>query len=121
MKKLHLNDIILNILIILLCISVPICLSVFGKDQKKTVVVSAEGKEACRMPLDKDDSFEINGVRIEVKDGKAYVSESDCPDRLCTDMKKAERNGDSIVCVPNKVSVKIVGDGEEKGVDAVAG
>lgn len=121
MKKLYLNDLILNILIILLCISVPICLSVFAKDGEKTAVISYDGNEERRVNLSEDFTYFTHGVEVTVEDGKAHVSNANCPDRLCMKMKDAENVGDSIICVPNKVSVKIVGNGEKKGADVVAG
>ncbi len=121
MKKLYLNDFILNIIIILLCISIPICLSVVGKNDKKQVIVSYNGDVVKIMSPDEDDAFGIEGVQIEIKNGTAFVAHSDCPDGLCMKMKKAKNVGDSIICVPNKVSVRIVGDGEDKGADVIAG
>ncbi|MBO4951012.1 MAG: NusG domain II-containing protein [Clostridia bacterium] len=121
MKKLYLNDIILNILIIIFCISVPICLSVFAKDDEKTAVISHDGNEERRINLSEDFTYFTHGVEVTVEDGKAYVSNSSCPDRLCMKMKDAQNVGDSIICVPNKVSVRIVGKGAEKGADVVAG
>lgn len=121
MKKLYLNDIILNILIILLCISVPICLSVFSKDDEKTAVVSYDGNEERRINLSEDFTYQTHGVEVTVENGRAYVSNSSCPDGLCMKMKPAENVGDSIICVPNKVSVRIAGNGVEKGADVVAG
>lgn len=120
MKKIYLNDIILNILIIIVCISVPICFSLFSADKEKSVVVSVDGKVVKEISLSENAVFEVNGVTVEIKDGKAKVTHSDCPDRLCMDMKKAENVGDSIICVPNKVSVKIIGTGEKEA-DVVAG
>jgi FlaA1/EpsC-like NDP-sugar epimerase len=38
-----------------------------------------------------------------------------------SEMKMAENIGDSIICVPNKVSVRITGQENEKGADVVAG
>ena len=119
-RKLYLNDLILNILIILLCISVPICLSLFADDEEKSAVISADGKVVKELSLSEEAVFEINGVTVEIKDGTARVTHSDCPDGLCMDMKKAENVGDSIICVPNKVSVKISGTGEKEA-DVVAG
>lgn len=121
MKKLYLNDLILNILIILLCISIPICLSVLAQNEEKTVLVSADGQTVKELPLDENADFGINGVTVEINDGKVAVTHSDCPDGLCMKMKNAENVGDSIICVPNKVSVRIVGDGIEKGADVIAG
>lgn len=120
MKKLYINDIILNILIILVCILVPICLSVFAKDDEKTAVISYDGNEERRINLSEDFTYQTHGVEVTVEEGRAFVSNTDCPDRLCMNMKDAQNVGDSIICVPNKVSVRIVG-GEKKGADVVAG
>lgn len=121
MKKTHRNDLILNIIIILLCISVPICLSVLSKDEVKTAVISYDGHEERRINLTEDFTYQTHGVEVTVENGVACVSATNCPDGLCMKMKHAENVGDSIICVPNKVSVRIVGNGEKKGADVVAG
>lgn len=121
MKKLYLNDLILNILIILLCILVPICLSVFSKDGEKAVLVSYDGNAERVINLSEDFTYQTHGVEVTVENGKAFVSNTNCPDRLCMKMREAENVGDSIICVPNKVSVRIVGNGEKKGADVIAG
>ena len=121
MKKLYLNDLILNILIILLCISVPICLSVFSKEREKAVLVPYDGNAERVINLSEDFTYQTHGVEVTVENGKAFVSNTNCPDRLCMKMRDAENVGDSIICVPNKVSVRIVGNGEKKGADVIAG
>lgn len=120
-KKLYRNDIILNIIIIFLCISAPICLSLLAMNQEKTVVINSVDGGSFEMSLDNDGLVEISGVTVVIKDGKARVTQSDCPDSLCVKMKYAENVGDSIICVPNKVSVRIVGSGVKKGADVIAG
>lgn len=119
-KKLYINDIILNLIIVALCIAVPVCIHLASKDEKKTAVVSVDGHEVWKQDLYTDGTYEVNGVIVKISDGKAYVAESDCPDGVCMDMKKAQNVGDSIICVPNKVSVKITGSGG-KAADVVAG
>ena len=119
MKKIYLNDIILNIAIVVLCIAVPVCLWLTGRDENKRVIVSHDGQTVFETALEKSSVFEYDGVTVNVADGTARITHSDCPDGLCLKMKKAENVGDSIICVPNKVSVKIVGEGETE-VDVVA-
>ena len=120
MKKIYRNDIILNIIIILVCISVPIILASVSQDEIKTAVISFDGNEERRISLSDDFNYHTHGVEITVGDGAAYVSNSDCPDRLCMKMKRVQNVGESIICVPNKVSVRIAGKKEE-GADVVAG
>ncbi len=121
MKKIYRNDLILNIIIILLCILVPICLSVLAEDEEKTAVISYNGNVERIVNLSEDFIYWTHGVEVMVEGGKAHVSNSNCPDGLCMRMKAADTVGDSIICVPNKVSVRIDGVGEKKGADVVAG
>ncbi len=121
MKKIYINDIITNIVIILVCISVPICFSLLSKGDEKNAVVSVDGEIIKEMPLSENGTLEVEGVIIEVDNGKARAVKSDCPDGLCVKTKEAQNVGDSIICVPNKVSVRIVGIDENEGADVVAG
>lgn len=54
---------------------------------------------------------------VTVRDGKVAVTEADCPDRYC--MKRGWCSGGAqIVCLPNRLVLKFVG---ETPVDGVAG
>ena len=124
MKKLYFNDLILNVIIVVLCIAVPLVLSLKGKDETKKVVVTLDGNVVCELPCDENTTFSPDNGKttVKIENGKAFIEKSNCPDGLCMDMKKAENNGDSIVCVPNKVTVTIKSTkAEEKGADVIAG
>lgn len=83
------------------------------------VVVSIDGEEFGSWPLLENHTVEIGeGNRLVIEDGKADMIWADCPDKLCVNQKAISREGESIICLPNKVVVSIVG-GEEKEVDAV--
>jgi UDP-N-acetylmuramate dehydrogenase len=45
--------------------------------------------------------------------GAAYMKHADCPDGLCVKQRKKSRSGERIVCLPNRVSIEIIGAGEE--------
>ncbi len=65
--------------------------------------------------------IESRGVHlcIEIADGKASVSESDCPDGVCVASASISRTGETILCAPAGVTLKVKGgDGD---VDFVAG
>lgn len=121
MKKLYRNDFILNLIIIVVCIAVPIAISVSSHNEEKTAVLSFDGNAEKEMSLSQNGVFYTHGVEVTVKDGKASVTDSDCPDGLCMKMKDAKNVGDSIICVPNKVSVRIIGDVNGEGADVIAG
>lgn len=120
-KRLYINDFLLNLIVVLVCITIPLVMFLCSANNEKTLVVSYDGKEEKRISLDSDETFYVHGVEIEVKDGQAYVVNSNCPDKLCVNMKKAKNAGDSIICVPNKVSVRIAGANKTGEADIVAG
>lgn len=82
-------------------------------------VVSVDGEAFGSWPLSKDDTVEIgSGNRLVIEAGRADMVWADCPDQLCVHQKPISREGESLICLPNKVVVSIVG-GEEREVDAV--
>ena len=63
--------------------------------------------------FDTDTGF-INTLVIE--NGKADMISADCPDKLCVKQHAISSNGETIVCLPNKVVVEIE-DGESSQFD----
>ena len=62
------------------------------------------------------ESMTVNGVVIEIKGGRARVTESPCRDKLCVRAGWLERPGDVAVCLPQRVIVEIRGAKEVDGV-----
>ncbi|MCR4401297.1 MAG: NusG domain II-containing protein [Firmicutes bacterium] len=51
-----------------------------------------------------------HSVTVEItEDGRARVLDSDCPDRVCVRTGWIDQPGETIVCLPNRVVVKIQG------------
>lgn len=50
-----------------------------------------------------------NGNRnvIRIEGGQVKMIEASCPDQLCVNTRPAKRNGESIICLPNRVAVEI--------------
>lgn len=83
----------------------------------KTVKVTADGTVSY-YSLERDTRTEIVGYRggtdlLVIRDGYAYFESASCPDHLCVKTGKISRVGQSIVCLPNRVSAEIVGEGAE--------
>ncbi len=86
-------------------------------------VVEVDGQEQGRYPLDQDTSVEIrledgSYNLLEIKDGKADITEASCPDKVCVDHRPVSRRGESLVCLPNKVVVEIE-NGQEAEMDGM--
>ena len=120
-------DIIL--IIGLLVITMVIAMAVrFTQKTGKTVVVSVDGVVKYTFPLDEDIVFKIEGYEggtnyLVIKDGEACLTEASCPDLLCVHMGKISSQGQSIICLPNRVVVEIRDDNESdpKEFDAIVG
>ena len=56
-------------------------------------------------------------VTVEFTKDGAEVTSSDCPDKLCVHSGKITRSGQSIVCLPAKISVTL--ERADKSVDGV--
>lgn len=67
-----------------------------------------------------DETISVDGVYhniVEISGGKVAITESDCPGEDCVHSGWISRPGRSIVCLPNKVEIRIVG--QSKDVDFV--
>lgn len=77
------------------------------------VVVTINREEYGRYPLSEDDSIPIGKTNtLEIKNGEAKMTWADCPDKLCVKMPAIKKNGETIICLPNKIVVTI--EGKEK-------
>ena len=52
-----------------------------------------------------------------IKDGYADMTDASCPDGLCVRQHKINESGESLVCLPNKVTVTVKGEGD--GIDLI--
>ena len=74
------------------------------------------------LPLNEDAVFTVKGTYtnvVTVRDGKVFVSESDCPGKDCVHSGKISSSGAAIVCLPNRVEIRIAGGYE--GTDDIDG
>ncbi len=84
------------------------------------VVITVDGSEVARLPLDTDCVYSIGDTNtIEISGGSVRMIYASCTDELCIHMGSIKSGGQSIVCLPNKVVVSIVGGDDGGGsVDA---
>ena len=65
--------------------------------------------------LDTEDSFVLEGAysnTITITDRRVAITESNCPGMDCVHSGFINSMGRSIVCLPNKVEIRIVGESE---------
>lgn len=84
-----------------------------------SVHVTIDGKAFGTYQLLETQTIDINGSNtLEIQDKKARVVHADCPDKLCVNQKAIARDGESIICLPNKVVITIQ-DGKPPELDAI--
>jgi len=86
-------------------------------------VVEVDGHEVHRLDLSVNGRRAVAGplgeTMIQVNAGKVRVESSPCPHRLCVRMGWVKRSGSLIVCVPNRVLVRVEGEKKKGEPDAV--
>ena len=115
------GDIAVVVLILVLCSVLPFLLG--GKTESSIAIVTVDTEVTHEIPLDENTTFSPDGghTYVTVSEGFAYISSSDCPDGLCMKMKKADKNGGSVVCLPNRVSVSVKKNDKAGGADVEVG
>ena len=111
-KILKIGDLILvGVLSVAIGVSVFIFRMVHG--QGETVSVYVDGKPIYRLPLATSTRVQVRGplgvTDIDIKDGHVLVRKAPCPHKTCMKMGRIQRAGEVIVCVPNKIFIKIEG------------
>lgn len=97
-------------------------------DGALTAVVTADGAELDRFApadlLDGPRTYTCNGVTltVETADGGVRVCSSDCPTQDCVHTGTISRSGQSIVCLPGRMVIRLIGGtADQTAVDVVIG
>ena len=84
--------------------------------------ITVDNQTVATLPLAKDTTYRVETAAgynlVVVEDGRAFVREADCKNHICVKSRAISRAGESIVCLPHKMTVSIVG-GEPPAVDFV--
>lgn len=117
-KKLKYDLILLAVCLI---VSLSLWLAVtLLKKPGEYAVVNVNGEEYGRYPLSEERELVIETERgknvLVIKDGYADITDATCPDGLCERQHKIDESGESLVCLPHKVTVTVVG---KDGIDLV--
>ena len=112
------NDLIF-IIAILAVVAIGAAALFLLRGEGSAVRVEVDGTVMGTYPLSVDREVEIvtgeNGEELNllvIKDGKATIATATCPDGICAAHKPISREGESIICLPHKVVVTVIG-GEE--------
>lgn len=106
---------------LLLVVGTLVLFLFLSRERGGFVEVTKDGVLIATYSLTEERTVALNeGTNILViEDGVAYLSYADCPDHTCVRTGKIMYNGQSIVCLPNRITVTVVSDGSG-GVDFVS-
>lgn len=97
--------------VIIACVAAAILLScgVFfiPRGTGDTVVIKKDNEVLYRLPISEDATLRLDGNTVEIKDGKVRMKWADCDNQLCVSQGEISSAGETIICLPHKVSVTI--------------
>lgn len=113
-----------------LLVTAVVCMALLGYyylghgDKGAIAVVTVDGEVYGEYQLDEDQVVEIKKDgkvtnTLTIADHKADMTDADCPDLLCVHQKAISKDGETIVCLPNKVVITVKSN-EKSDMDAVA-
>ena len=85
------------------------------------VEVEQSGRVIATYSLAIDGEYSLNGGTniLVIEGGVAYLKDANCPDKTCVKTGKIHYVGQSIICLPNEISITVRGDTDD-GVDFVS-
>ena len=103
-------DLILIFCVVLVALSVFLVAFLKSEDGVFVSVRIGDG-ESVMYSLSEDGEYKLLGGKniLVIKDGKAYMSHADCPDKTCVRTGAISKTGEQIICLPNRVYISIIG------------
>lgn len=89
---------------------VPRAVGLFGNSKEQKLRITVSGEEYGTYSLEEDQVIKVGDTNVcEIKDKKVSMISADCPDQLCIHQRTIQLQGETIVCLPNKVVLEITG------------
>lgn len=110
MKTISKADIILLVIIIAACLGFIVILK-HNSNPGLSVRIMVDGELINSFNINDDVKSKVitnTGENIVIiKNGEVYVSEADCPDKICVNHKPISDVGETIICLPHKLVIEI--------------
>ena len=92
------------------------------QEEGSVVQVTVDGEVVGEYSLLKNGIYSLNGGTntLTIQNGEAYMSYSNCPDHVCENTGKIKHVGQTIICLPNRLTITIVGEITDDAVDFVS-
>ena len=110
------GDVLMVALAVGLAVFSMVALARAGNGGKGGVaVIEVNGRELHRVKLGEDRKITVRGSRgtstVEFRGNRVRMLESTCRDKICVHTGWIDSAGQSVVCLPNRVVIRILGRG----------
>lgn len=98
-------------IIIIISVSLALVISIAGliifSKQGSTVTIKQNNEIVYSESIGKDNTVTLDGNTVIIEDGFVYMLNASCKNQVCVNTGKISKKGESIICLPNKVTVEI--------------
>ena len=116
-------DLILFVILLLLGAGLSVFSYAAGRDAAGSVVITVAGEVYGTYDLatDREIVIERDGHtnKVIINQGRVQMESASCHNQLCVNQGEIDRAGEAIICLPNRVVVRITG--KEADVDVYSG
>lgn len=96
---------------------------VFPRDSGDSVSILIDGNIEQTLSLNQDTVFTIQIGEyqnvLQIKDGFASIIEANCPDKLCVSQHRISKKGESLICLPHKLVIRVENEGSDEEFDGI--
>lgn len=114
MKK---QDIILTISLLFIGMALFVGYRLWYHAPGGSVEITIDGTLYQTLSLSEDTTIELptkTGKNIlKIQNGAADMTDADCPDQLCVKQKPISHTGETLVCLPHKLVVKVINNTDD--------
>ena len=107
-------DIIILIVLIVIAIGSWIAVTVLFDVNGDYVEVIVDNHVQKVISLNDDGEYQVDDGEysniITIKNREVYMKCSDCPDQICVKQGKIKKQGESIICLPHKLVIRIASE-----------
>ena len=89
---------------------------ILAPTQGRSAEIYVDGTLVATVRLDHQERIDLLSLTVVVEEGSIHVEDADCPDKICERMGKISKAGETIICLPNRVVIKILGKGEVEAI-----
>lgn len=111
--KIKKGDIFISLGLLILSFLLAMYFQSFNsKEEGQYIRIEHNSKLVGEYPLDVDKEIVLDDDgqynKVIIKDGKAFMKEANCRDQICVHMREISIDGETIICLPNRVFVEVI-------------